>query len=479
MAALIRGISGRIREFFTTATEAFTTRVRIYTRRVVGFWRQPTRDWGRPDYAWWRKAYYARVRGLELSGLFIKPLVSKVSGWVVGVPPTWKCENETSQEALAAWWGDNHAAVLAGYRGALREGDCGLVINSDLSVTLLPGETLDPIVASDNFGQIIGWRVTQVMEHPTETRRMMVVDEYYATQRIQRIEIDGMAVRETVYPNLIDRIPLVVISNGRNAGDSFGHPEAEALLELFGRYGDVLEAAIEGNVLQGRPTPVLNFEDANGHDKFWEVYGGRRTRTLPDGTTESTATLDVDLSQLLTLVGGSFEYKSPGSFSGDTAQLLELLFYLFLEHAELPEFVMGNAIASSKASAETQMPVFERFIEARRGEVALWLIEIAEIVLGYLALMEPGVTIDTPKLQWRKLTQDGRLTLDTVTWAYTEGLLDRRTALTLAPVEVTDIDEVLDKAEAERQERMAQQPGQEDEAQFDEDLQNEINNLEI
>lgn len=95
--------------------------------------------------------------------------------------------------------------------------------------------------------------------------------------------------------------------------------------------------------------------------------------------------------------------------------------------------------------------------------------------MGYLSLIEPGVTADEePALQWQKLTQDGRLTLDTITWGYTEGLIDRRTALMLAPVEVEDIDAVLDKAEQERQARMEEQQDQ-----MDRQLADEIEALEI
>jgi hypothetical protein len=92
-----------------------------------------------------------------------------------------------------------------------------------------------------------------------------------------------------------------------------------------------------------------------------------------------------------------------------------------------------------------------------------------------LALVEPGVSADeAPALQWHKLTQDGKLTLDTITWALAEGLIDRRTALMLAPVEVEDIDVVLATAEQERQARMEQQQDQ-----MDQQLADEIEALEI
>lgn len=472
--------AGRIRELLTTSAGAMSRQVRVVTKRIRSLWRQPTHDWGRSDYAWWRKAYYGRARGLELSGLLIKPIISKIAAWSLGRAPEWRCENDASQEALTGWWDEHHPQVLQGYRAVLKQGDTFVVVNADLSLTIVQPDSVDPIVADDDYSRIVGWRVTQVLDHPTETRRMTVVDEYYLDRRVRRVEMDGRATQETVYPNLLGRLPVVHIANAPQDGETFGHAEAEGLVEVLHRYGEVFEAAIEGNITQGRPTPHINFETESDLNKFWDVYGATESQPLPDGTQQRVTSLAVDLSQVLTTSGATFDYKSPAPFTEDTGRLLEILFYLILEHAELPEFVMGNAIASSKASAETQMPVFEKFIEGKRGEIAGWLTEIAEIVLGYLSLTEPGVVVETPTIQWQKLTQDGRLTLDTLMWAYTEGLLDRRTALLLAPIDVGSPDEVLDAAEKERQEREASfAPERADESQFDRDLQDEIERLEI
>lgn len=478
---MIQRIRQRITELLTTASNVVSHRVHTVTTRIRRAFRQPSNDWRRADYRYWRLAYRCQVRGLELSGLFIKPLVNKVATWTLGRAPGWKCESEASQEALETWWDDHHAEVLRTFRAALKQGDSFLVVNPDLTVTLLQPDTVDPIVAEDDYSLVIGWRVTQVLAHPERTAdKMTMIDEYYADRRVHRIERNGITDSERVFPNLLGRPPIVHIANELDEGESFGHPEAEAIVEILHRYGEILEAAVEGNKLQGRPTPVMSFETIQDLDKFWALYGTTERRELPDGSTESNKVLAVDLSQLLTVSGAEFQYASPGNFAGDTQVLLKLMFYLILEHTEIPEFVLGNAIASSKASAESQMPVFEKFIEGRRGDTAPWLIEIATIVLAYKSLIEPGVSAEEPALQWQKLTQDGRLTLDTITWALAEGLLDERTALMLAPIDVDDIDQVLEKAKEEREEREAKQQAQmQDEAQFDADLRREINDLEI
>lgn len=477
---MIRNFIGRIREYLTTGSNALSRQVRVsWSRFSRSWWRPVQHDWSRPDYDFWRKAYYGRARGLELSGLFIKPLVNKVAAWTLGRSPNWKCESETSADELNTWWSDKHPQILKAFRAALRQGDAFIIVNSDLSLTLVPPDCVEPIVSDADYSDVIGWRITQTYIHPTESnRKQTVVDEYTADRRVHRIEANGAVLSTTVFPNLIGRLPMAHIANAPDDGETFGHPEAEALVEVLHRYGIVLEAAIEGNELQGRPTPVLSFATVQDMDRFWDRYGTVSRQTLPDGTVEESPDINISPQQMLTLSNATFKYESPGSFTGDTQTLLELMFYLILEHTELPEFVLGNAIASSKASTETQMPVFVRFIEMRQGEIGAWLTELAEIALLFLSLTTPGVSAESPTPQWEELSQqDGRLTLDTLQWAYTEGLLDRRTALMLAPVDVEDLDSVLDLAEQEHKERFEenQEPGEDEQLAI---FRDEVNRLE-
>jgi hypothetical protein len=151
--------------------------------------------------------------------------------------------------------------------------------------------------------------------------------------------------------------------------------------------------------------------------------------------------------------------KSPGSFAQDAEKILGLLFYLIIEHLEVPEFVFGNAIEGSKASAETQMPVFEVFITARQKACTPWMMLTARIVQAYQGVVNIDGRIgdgkNDPILQWDKLTQNGRLVLDTVNWAFSEGLLDEKTALLLLPVDVADPEGVLKQAKKDKAIRQA------------------------
>ncbi len=123
------------------------------------------------DYRYWDRARRAKARGLEISGLLLKPLASKVAAWTLGDMPEWsvsvgagnqrlhRAVPDLASTALNHWWASNHAEILRGYEEALALGDCYLVINADLSVTVVPPHVVDPLL--DARGEVAGWRITE------------------------------------------------------------------------------------------------------------------------------------------------------------------------------------------------------------------------------------------------------------------------------------------------------------------------------
>jgi hypothetical protein len=259
------------------------------------------------------------------------------------------------------------------------------------------------------------------------TGTLTIIDEYTAAERVRRVERGGVILQTERFANLIGRVPVIHIANRVGADEFYGRPEGDALIPALQRYGDVIEAAIRGNIRQGRPTPVIEkMGTAEQVRKFWEKFGRRETQRLPDGSTETVDVIDFDPDQLLTLGGeASFKYAAPGSFSKDTETLLGLLYALIVEHTELPEFVLGTAVSSSKASVETQMEPFVKWIEKKRGLAESWLLELARVVVAYLAATDWRINPETTlRIGWSPLTeQDGRLRLDTVTWAHGAGVI--------------------------------------------------------
>lgn len=423
----------------------------------------PTHDPGQSDYAFWDKARKGKVKGLEISGMFLKPLGSKKAGWVLGMPPVFKIDHQPTLEALTDWWTKHHPSILRAYNESVDLGDSYFVVNppdekGDLKPTIIPPHVIEPKVDDKDYSKHTGWEITEVHAHPTRMAdTMTIVDEYTKTQRLRTVKKQGVTISRQRYRNLLEMLPLVHIPNNIGADEKFGHPDGEGLLGALHYYGKIFEAALEGNWRQGRPTPTFQkMGSADNVEAFIAKFGRTEIKTLPDGTTETYIVLDFDPDEAVILGDtGEFKYSQPGSFTGDTSNLLGLLFYLIIQHTEHPEFLWGNAVQGSRASVETQLPPFIKWVEMQQGRIQEWILQIARIVLKYLSLTEPGVRADVEiGIKWRPLSdEDGRLTLDAIRLGMEQNLLDRNTALSLMPLDVENPAEVLKKVDEEIEER--------------------------
>jgi hypothetical protein len=438
------------------------------TQRIISLWSnqiwsmRPSFDWSRVDYVFYDKLWRGKAAGLEKSGLLVAPIVSKLVAWVFGQLPKFVVEgDEAMQKDLNDWMQTVHATITRGMLESGKLGDSFLVLNGDGSLSLMPPDVVFPIVDEENYSNRIGWRVVAVYQHPEKFSTMKIIDEYTAEKRVRIIQKDGATISSEEYPNPLGRVAVVHIPNMPGVNDLFGHPEAEPLLPLLHDYGQILDAGLDGNYKQGRPLLNVNFADLQSLEKFWSTYGKTKSQTLTDGTVEKTTYLDVTLEGVVTTANATVDWKAPGSSSADTIALLEILYYLVLENKELPEFLMGTAIASSKASAETQMPPFVMYIALRQLLNEGWLIELALLGLAYLRAvkMRRMAAASTPKVRviWPRLTgEDNRLTLDTLKWAVSVGLLDDENAIRLMPLEVENPEAMLAKLKAGAAERVAQ-----------------------
>jgi hypothetical protein len=284
-----RGIKRRITEAFYSLSDtptAYTGRVIGNVKRWSSGWSKPTHDWSKPDYEYWREAAWARVDGLDLSGLLIRPVVEKLAAWTLGRAPEWKLDAENSMEALAEWWSEWHNDILKAWQDALGEGDAYVLIHVDATLALLPPESMEIIVDETDYTKIVGYRSTQVIPHPSDTKSMQITDEWREDGFSREVKVDGVIIETTEWPNPIPGlIPVVHIANRALSNQTYGHPECEALVPLFHKYGEVLDAAIEGNVLQGRPTPTLTFETVQDLEAFDTDNAVTETQQLPDGRT--------------------------------------------------------------------------------------------------------------------------------------------------------------------------------------------------
>jgi hypothetical protein len=198
-------------------------------------------------------------------------------------------------------------------------------------------------------------------------------------------------------------------------------------------------------------------------DHFWDKNAVSKTRMTVDGeVTERVLQFSGD--NLLALGGtANFAYVGPGPFAGDTQILLGLLFYLIIQHSEQPEYVFGNALQSSQASALTQQDPFVKYIGMNRALAEPWMMDIFSTVLLYRGLSDvsvrPGVqgTLRTlrpsnrPGMAWQTLTpENDALRLQVLQFSKEKRLLDDETIVRNLPtMDVDDPAETLKKAKEE------------------------------
>lgn len=418
----------------------------------------PNTDYGHADYAFADKTRRGKALGLQISGLMVKPLCSKIAAWSLGTAPRLRVGGQ-DKKPLTDWLGAQHPKILAAFEESLNLGDFYVVVNPDTSLTLIPPNMVTPIVNPERFSEIIGWRVEIALTHPAEPGRVQTErNEYYADRRVETVLTDGRASTTRIFKNLIGKIPVVHIANNNGSDEVFGRPEWEALVPMLHKYGQVFEAAVEGNIRHGRPTPVFSkLGSIQALQKFWDIFGKRRTVDHADGTTETETYLEFDADKAVTLAEtGEFHYQSPQPFMADVTAIQQLFFYLLVEYGEIPEGFLGSAITGSRASLDTQLEPLVKFIEKKRGFLRLWLTELADIALRMLNLSQPNLNVDTITMLWGDLTRkDGALTVQAVQLGLTEGILDEETALMKLPLDIDNPKEVLAKAKKEREERQA------------------------
>ncbi|MAU11128.1 MAG: hypothetical protein CL607_15015 [Anaerolineaceae bacterium] len=445
------GLRQRVRQVVSELIGNARRTIDVWSNRIWSH--RPSIDWQRVDYAFYDKLWRGQALGLEISGLLVKPISSKIVAWVLGqAPDIGIAEDEPLQGEVNDWWQANEGRILEAAMEAEKLGDVYIILNGDGTISLVQPDIVTPIVDEDDYSQIIGWRVNAVYPHPESAKTMTISDEYYADQRVRVMLRDGREIDRQPFRNPLGRIPVVHVPGpGKGVNDKWGRPRAEAMLNALHAYGQVLDSGLDGNYRQGRPSLGMKFDSVQAMDKFWDTYATTTTQTLPDGTTESTVQLDIDMDGVITYANAEAKYLTPGSSSTDVMNFLQILYYLILEHTELPEFLMGSAIQGSKASAETQMPPFIKFIEKEQKLIEGWVMDLVDLVVAYTrtVAMRRTATDISVKVLWPKLTDDDhRLTLDTLKWAYGVGLVDDENAVRLMPVEIEDPEAMLAKLKA-------------------------------
>lgn len=359
-----------------------------------------------------RQLYANTLAEYKLGAGFAKPIINATAGFM-GVPSfTHAGDVEPVNEALKAFFESEIGTLYLAQRDSMRDGDCYLRLvygpdpidpagNSRFNLVQLVPDTVTPVPAL--LGE--GWSAV-VIEHaytPPMPQRPFIILETISREQVS-YRVEGEATPEIrsewddkVEPNRWGLIPIVHFRNEGDPSASRGVSDLEALEPFFRAYHDTLLVGLGGIQWFAKPKAIFNLGDV---DTFIDENFRDAQKT---GAVPNFQGRDMFLMNLEDKV--SFLTANPGTEG--VAKLLELLFLNIVDTSETPEFVMGGAIASSKASVSEQMIPFTKKIERKRLQFTMAHRELAAKYLAMASLVgELGGVLDSyaVNLTWPEIT---------------------------------------------------------------------------
>ena len=286
-----------------------------------------------------------------------------------------------------------------------------LIVNPDCTLSIASPETVTVEYSASDYRRPLRYIIR------TKNQQARVEDVYTAAERIITVHYyDKREVQIYKYENLIGRIPIVHWVNDRSANEIYGRPIYEAGLPIMRMYEDLLNNILNGVTLLGTPIPVFQGMDNLTETKL--ANSDAYTYEDEEGNEQTGYELRFDRSTGIFIgKGGEAKMLSTNvGFTKDSLDSLRQLFLLWLNETHIPELIWGGAIASSKASAETQMPPFIQYINLRRlmlegegADPALGiearggLLELIDIWLRTYKLLNPSIIVGPVQIEWPEI----------------------------------------------------------------------------
>lgn len=451
---------------------------RVQLARPV--WKRPVKslDETRPDFEFYDKLRHCLAKGYELAGLFVQPTTETYAGAVLPTMPIAKLvpdedteqndeDVERTNRLINRMLTHYHPLFLDVARDLYALGDQYIIISPDGTLVAISPDQVEVVADGREPHKAAKIIIT------TQTEEATFIDTYEPFIRTLEIKLKGANVVPDddlffVFPNLIGVLPVVHFANNRTTNEVYGSPVAAPLLPLLDLYDNLLMKMTDGGQLMGNPIPVIegvkdvqetiNLNKTEEDEEYLDV----------DGNTETRERIRFDLLSMLLLGdGGSFKFASPSvGFTSDVRAILKSLFLLILDFTHIPEFIWGGALGGSRASAETQMPPFTRFIDFLRTrfagigadtELGLdaqgGLLEVINIWLRWRRLTDARTVVAGVALHSVDIDlKDKNVHLQTLMWASGSGKLTDARALELTKL-VHDPDDEVERAHEEADER--------------------------
>lgn len=472
----------------------------IKNRNWVMDVKNPSVDYSKCDYTLTKAIFYASIRQNRegqsrgedylLGATFGKPIVNATAAFTIGKMPVFLIDDPNrqdgkemsdahyhAQEEVNGFFKKNRATIFKTVRNCFRDGDYYVELSDDLKLKMIPPEAVE-ILDDPVTGEIKGFDVTRyvkenvdgksvtykyVTKHrktspyrevtryePNKKEDAGVVLPEYTIDQDKLTELYGDAIGED---NLNDwPLPIVAFQNEREGDERYGNTEYQSCFTVMAKYHAVLDEAIGNNIYNSSARPVI--KGIENMETFLQANG------TPNSDGEYEVTWDKDELLLLGKGGDAFFMKGAEN-EGGSVSLLEILFWLICQTSETPEFVMGTAVQSSKASVSEQMPVMLQKAERKQTEMTSPLEQLAKLFLFKASFTDNKLPDNYElSLKWLPiLDKDLKVNVEIVELLQRLGLITGKTADIMLGIEdyVSDIDQEIEDAQAEKKERDEQQ----------------------
>jgi hypothetical protein len=488
-----------------------------------GFWFGATRlsrrqnvsgvNYERNNYDLFRSIYYnscIEKKGLEyqVASALGKPIVLITAGFVIGRGVKIELENPNGnpviqriEDDLNKWLKKQQQVMFNMAKYNYRDGDAYVHMDEFGNLTELDAKGVE-VILDPISGQVMGCDVKNtvvindvaiVTGLPTGTQTTYIyVKQYrkdstriyrYVENQPENIEVlwekvftaDGAQSPAEVsqydeqgnnlgipYGVLQERkLAVKMLHNEPEAQAVYGNSDYQNVLAIFEAYADVIKEARGSVIYNASPLPVLK---GVVNKKQLEAQSNTDPATTPtSGGSSEDGSFEWGKDKILYLNGEKADAKMLQSqaIMPDVTALLNIYFYLFVQGTETPEFVFGTAVSSSKASTETQIPIFVKKIERKQEEFSTFVRDLVETYIerrllisdpDYLPLISqemPQISVNFPPID----DEDKTLTLAAVTFAMANKMITSETALDLILGDkVKNISEEIKRAAAEAKE---------------------------
>lgn len=420
-----------------------------------------TIDFSKVNYTLSKALYYASEiedrngkkwgANFIMGAVFAKPIVNAAASFILGSPIQVDSEDEYTKEAINDWLKQNHSYFQQAIRNSLRDGDEYMLIDNNTNVRLLGAENVDKEVDALDLEKVNSYKVTYYYEDDENSS---------ITKKKYELKYSTLGIEVTVYKQsatkgIVDKdmsteydeerpIAIIHFSNEKEPNAIYGQSEYQSCYILMANYHEVMKKSIKNTIYNSAPVPYIT--GIENISKFLETNGERQD----DGTYK----INWNTAKLML---GTKDTKFGVIQSPDTVasadKLLNLLFWGICQTSETPEFIMGTAVQSSKASTESQMPIMVEKAKRKQGLYKKPIKEAVNLFLYVASKLDPKIKADLEySLVMPEVAQaDEQITLEKAKLLAQEKAITKETLARMLGLEeyVDDVQAEVDKANKE------------------------------